>query len=193
MVNFVLISFILLFGKKAEQTKHTEQSLKEIYLQFAQMISGNDDAVLAEVRELFEQTPAFLATHQEQYDERCIDTERLSKEELYWISFADILIAHNYAAEFDCKSELEDFEYFLKALQGFKSYPAVDFPALDENEVVHIWIDQINAYWKNQPIALMQQDIDSDSHVVFPINKEHIAFLKAESKKIGQKFYETGL
>ena len=183
----------LLFGKKAEQTKHTEQSLKEIYLQFAQMTSGNDDAVLAEVRELFEQTPAFLATHQEQYDERCIDTERLSKEELYWISFADILIAHNYAAEFDCKSELEDFEYFLKALQGFKSYPAVDFPALDENEVVHIWIDQINAYWKNQPIALMQQDIDSDSHVVFPINKEHIAFLKAESKKIGQKFYETGL
>lgn len=76
----------LLFGKKAEQTKHTEQSLKEIYLQFAQMISGNDDAVLAEVRELFEQTSAFLATHQEQYDERCIGTERLSKEELYWIS-----------------------------------------------------------------------------------------------------------
>lgn len=59
----------LLFGKKAEQTKHTEQSLKEIYLQFAQMIS----------------------------------------------------------------------------------------------------------------------------HVVFPINKEYIAFLKTESKKIGQKFYETGL
>ena len=103
------------------------------------------------------------------------------------------MIAHNYAAEFDCKSELEDFEYFLKDLQGFKSYPTVDFPALDENEVVHLWIDQINAYWKNQPIALMQQDIDSDSHVVFPINKEHIAFLKAESKKIGQKFYETGL
>lgn len=183
--------FSQLFGKK--QPQQTEQELKEIYLQFAGLISGNDAAVLTEVRTLFEQTSSFVAAHQAQYDERCIDTERLSKEVLYWISFADILIVHNYAAEFDCKAELEDFEYFLKELKGLKSYPTIDFPTLDENEVVHLWIDQINAYWQNQPIALMQQDIDSDSHVVFPINNEHIAFLKAESQKIGQKFYETGL
>lgn len=175
------------FAKK--KAPKTEQSLKEIYLQFAQIISSNDNAVLAQVRDLFEHTAVFLATHQERYDERGIDTEQISKEKLYWISFADILIAHNYAADFDWKCELEDFEYFLKNLQKFKSYPTIDFPDLDTNESIDLWIEQINTYWEHQPITLMLLDIDSDSYVVFPINKEYISFLKTKSQKLGQKFY----
>lgn len=174
--------FSQLFGRKTKQSQRTEQALKEIYLQFARLISGNDDAVLAQVRDLFEHTAVFLATHQERYDERGINTEQISKETLYWISFADILIAHNYAADFNWKCELEDFEYFLKDLQMFKSYPSIELPELDENGSIDLCIEQINAYWKNQPIALMQQDINSDSYVVFPINKEHIAFLNLDNK-----------
>lgn len=178
--------FRKLFGKK---TEHTEQSLKEIYLQFAQIISGDDEAVLAQVHDLFDDTTAFLVQHQERYLERGIDIEQSSKEELYWISFADILIAHNYAAEFDWKGELEDFEYFLKDLQGFKSYSDIEFPLLDEDGSVHLWIEQINNYWQEQPIVLMQQDIDSDSHVIFVVEKAQMSFLQAESQKLGQRFY----
>lgn len=182
MMNF----FRKLFGKK---TEHTEQSLKEIYLQFAQIISSDDEAVLAKVHDLFDDTTAFLARHQERYFDRGIDIEQSSKEELYWISFADILIAHNYAAEFDWKGELEDFEYFLKDLQGFKSYSDIEFPLLDEDGSVHLWIEQINDHWQEQPIVLMQQNIDSDSHVIFVVEKAQMSFLQAESQKLGQKFY----
>lgn len=178
--------FRKLFGKK---TEHTEQSLKEIYLQFAQIISSDDEAVLSQVHDLFDDTTAFLARHREQYLERGIDIEQSSKEELYWISFADILIAHNYAVEFDWKGELEDFEYFLKDLQGFKSYSDIEFPLLDEDGTVHLWIEQINDHWQDQSIALMQQDIDSDSHVIFVVEKAQMSFLQAESQKLGQRFY----
>lgn len=180
--------FAQLFGKKINKPK---QSLKEIYLQFAQIISDNDDAVLDKVRSLFEQTPTFLATHQHYYDERGINPEQISQEALYWIGFADILITHHYAAEFDWKAELADFEYFLQNLQGFQSFPMIDFPVLDASGAVHLWIEQINTHWQNQPLVLMQQDIDSDSHIVFPIKKEHMAFLKTTSQQIGQKFAET--
>lgn len=99
------------------------------------------------------------------------------------------MIAHNYAAEFDWKGELEDFEYFLKDLQGFKSYSDIEFPLLDEDGTVHLWIEQINDHWQEQPIVLMQQDIDSDSHVIFVVEKAQMSFLQAESQKLGQRFY----
>lgn len=176
--------FSKIFGKKEEKPE-----IKEIYLQFAKIISGNDENVLAKVRYLFENTQAFLAEYKELYFNRGINTEQISKEDLYWISLADILIADNYAIEFDVSGELEDFEYFVKDLQGFKLYPSIDFPELDESGAVYLWIEQVNEYWKDQPIVLMQQDIDSDSHVVFLIKKEHMQFLQTESKKLGKEFY----
>ncbi|MDO4727982.1 MAG: hypothetical protein Q4B43_03130 [Bacteroidota bacterium] len=178
--------FSKLFGSKNPKQA---ASFRDMYMEFGIMISLNDQKVLTQIQFLFDDTEAFIKKHQEQYYNRGIDPQQWKKEDLYWISFADILIENNYAVEFDVSSELDDFEYLLKDLKGFESFPLPNFPILNQDEAVYLWIEQINQHWQNEQILLMQQDIDGDCHVVFPVKKQYIAFLETTSKKLGKTFF----
>ena len=159
-----------------------------VYLEFAKLISLDDEKVLSEVKELITHTDAFISKNKEFYENRGIDLGKWKRPRLIWMGFADILINNGFAEEFDWKCELECFESLLAELKSFKAY-ALNLPLLTEDKNdVYEWIKTINTIWQEQGFCLMQMYIDSDSYVIFPIEASKTEFLETESKKINEMF-----
>ena len=175
--------FSKLFGGKNE-----DEIDFNIYLEFAKLISLDDEKVLSEVKELITHTDAFISKNKEFYENRGIDLGKWKRPRLIWMGFADILINNGFAEEFDWKCELECFESLLAELKSFKAY-ALNLPPLTEDKNdVYEWIKTINTIWQEQGFCLMQMYIDSDSYVIFPIEAGKTEFLETESKKINEMF-----
>lgn len=175
--------FSKLFGGKSE-----DEIDFNIYLEFAKLISLDDEKVLSEVKELITRTDAFISKNKEFYENRGIDLGKWKRPRLIWMGFADILINNGFAEEFDWKCELECFESLLAELKSFKDY-ALNLPPLTEDKNdVYEWIKTINTIWQEQGFCLMQMYIDSDSYVIFPIEAGKTEFLETESKKINEMF-----
>ena len=159
-----------------------------VYLEFAKLISLDDEKVLSEVKELITRTDAFISKNKEFYENRGIDLGKWKRPRLIWMGFADIWINNGFAEEFDWKCELECFESLLAELKSFKAY-ALNLPPLTEDKNdVYEWIKTINTIWQEQGFCLMQMYIDSDSYVIFPIAAGKTEFLETESKKINEMF-----
>ena len=175
--------FSKLFGGKSE-----DEIDFNVYLEFAKLISLDDEKVLSEVKELITHTDAFISKNKEFYENRGIDLGKWKRPRLIWMGFADILINNGFAEEFDWKCELECFESLLAELKSFKDY-ALNLPPLTEDKNdVYEWIKTINTIWQEQGFCLMQMYIDSDSYVIFPIEASKTEFLETESKKINEMF-----
>lgn len=175
--------FSKLFGGKSE-----DEIDFNVYLEFAKLISLDDEKVLSEVKELITRTDAFISKNKEFYENRGIDLGKWKRPRLIWMGFADILINNGFAEEFDWKCELECFESLLAELKSFKAY-ALNLPPLTEDKNdVYEWIKTINTIWQEQGFCLMQMYIDSDSYVIFPIEASKTEFLETESKKINEMF-----
>ena len=175
--------FSKLFGGKSE-----DEIDFNVYLEFAKLISLDDEKVLSEVKELITHTDAFISKNKEFYENRGIDLGKWKRPRLIWMGFADILINNGFAEEFDWKCELECFESLLAELKSFKAY-ALNLPSLTEDKNdVYEWIKTINTIWQEQGFCLMQMYIDSDSYVIFPIEVSKTEFLETESKKINEMF-----
>ena len=159
-----------------------------VYLEFAKLISLDDEKVLSEVTELITRTDAFISKNKEFYENRGIDLGKWKRPRLIWMGFADILINNGFAEEFDWKCELECFESLLAEIKSFKVYD-LELPSLTEDKNdVYEWIKTINTIWQEQGFCLMQMYIDSDSYVIFPIEASKTEFLETESKKINEMF-----
>lgn len=159
-----------------------------VYLEFAKLISLDDEKVLSEVKELITHTDAFISKNKEFYENRGIDLGKWKRPRLIWMGFADILINNGFAEEFDWKCELECFESLLAEIKSFKVYD-LELPSLTEDKNdVYEWIKTINTIWQEQGFCLMQMYIDSDSYVIFPIEASKTEFLETESKKINEMF-----
>ena len=159
-----------------------------VYLEFAKLISLDDEKVLSEVKELITRTDAFISKNKEFYENRGIDLGKWKRPRLIWMGFVDILINNGFAEEFDWKCELECFESLLAELKSFKAY-ALNLPPLTEDKNdVYEWIKTINTIWQEQGFCLMQMYIDSDSYVIFTIEAGKTEFLETESKKINEMF-----
>ena len=175
--------FSKLFGGKNE-----DEIDFNVYLEFAKLISLDDEKVLSEVKELITRTDAFISKNKEFYENRGIDLGKWKRPRLIWMGFADILINNGFAEEFDWKCELECFESLLAEIKSFKAY-ALNLPPLTEDKNdVYEWIKTINTIWQEQGFCLMQMYIDSDSYVIFPIEASKTEFLETESKKINEMF-----
>ena len=159
-----------------------------VYLEFAKLISLDDEKVLSEVKELITHTDAFISKNKEFYENRGIDLGKWKRQRLIWMGFADILINNGFAEEFDWKCELECFESLLAELKSFKAYDLELPPLTEDKNDVYEWIKTINTIWQEQGFCLMQMYIDSDSYVIFPIEASKTEFLETESKKINEMF-----
>ena len=159
-----------------------------VYLEFAKLISLDDEKVLSEVKELITHTDAFISKNKEFYENRGIDLGKWKRPRLIWMGFADILINNGFAEEFDWKCELECFESLLAELKSFKVYDLELPPLTEDKNDVYEWIKTINTIWQEQGFCLMQMYIDSDSYVIFPIEASKTEFLETESKKINEMF-----
>ena len=175
--------FSKLFGGKSE-----DEIDFNVYLEFAKLISLDDEKVLSEVKELITHTDAFISKNKEFYENRGIDLGKWKRPRLIWMGFADILINNGFAEEFDWKCELECFESLLAELKSFKTYPLNLPPLTEDKNDVYEWIKTINTIWQEQGFCLMQMYIDSDSYVIFPIEASKTEFLETESKKINEMF-----
>ena len=175
--------FSKLFGGKSE-----DEIDFNVYLEFAKLISLDDEKVLSEVKELITRTDAFISKNKEFYENRGIDLGKWKRPRLIWMGFADILINNGFAEEFDWKCELECFESLLAELKSFKAYPLNLPPLTEDKNDVYEWIKTINTIWQEQGFCLMQMYIDSDSYVIFPIEASKTEFLETESKKINEMF-----
>ena len=159
-----------------------------VYLEFAKLISLDDEKVLSEVKELITRTDAFISKNKEFYENRGIDLGKWKRPRLIWMGFADILINNGFAEEFDWKCELECFESLLAEIKSFKVYDLELPPLTEDKNDVYEWIKTINTIWQEQGFCLMQMYIDSDSYVIFPIEASKTEFLEMESKKINEMF-----
>ena len=159
-----------------------------VYLEFAKLISLDDEKVLSEVKELITHTDAFISKNKEFYENRGIDLGKWKRPRLIWMGFADILINNGFAEEFDWKCELECFESLLAEIKSFKVYDLELPPLTEDKNDVYEWIKTINTIWQEQGFCLMQMYIDSDSYVIFPIEAGKTEFLETESKKINEMF-----
>ena len=175
--------FSKLFGGKSE-----DEIDFNVYLEFAKLISLDDEKVLSEVKELITRTDAFISKNKEFYENRGIDLGKWKRPRLIWMGFADILINNGFAEEFDWKCELECFESLLAELKSFKAYDLELPPLTEDKNDVYEWIKTINTIWQEQGFCLMQMYIDSDSYVIFPIEASKTEFLETESKKINEMF-----
>ncbi len=175
--------FSKLFGGKSE-----DEIDFNVYLEFAKLISLDDEKVLSEVKELITRTDAFISKNKEFYENRGIDLGKWKRPRLIWMGFADILINNGFAEEFDWKCELECFESLLAELKSFKVYDLELPPLTEDKNDVYEWIKTINTIWQEQRFCLMQMYIDSDSYVIFPIEASKTEFLETESKKINEMF-----
>ena len=175
--------FSKLFGGKSE-----DEIDFNVYLEFAKLISLDDEKVLSEVKELITHTDAFISKNKEFYENRGIDLGKWKRPRLIWMGFADILINNGFAEEFDWKCELECFESLLAELKSFKVYDLELPPLTEDKNDVYEWIKTINTIWQEQGFCLMQMYIDSDSYVIFPIEAGKTEFLETESKKINEMF-----
>lgn len=172
-----------MFGGKSE-----DEIDFNVYLEFAKLISLDDEKVLSEVKELITHTDAFISKNKEFYENRGIDLDKWKRPRLIWMGFADILINNGFAEEFDWKCELECFESLLAELKSFKVYDLELPPLTEDKNDVYEWIKTINTIWQEQGFCLMQMYIDSDSYVIFPIEASKTEFLETESKKINEMF-----
>ena len=159
-----------------------------VYLEFAKLISLDDEKVLSEVKELITHTDAFISKNKEFYENRGIDLGKWKRPRLIWMGFVDILINNGFAEEFDWKCELECFESLLAEIKSFKVYDLELPPLTEDKNDVYEWIKTINTIWQEQGFCLMQMYIDSDSYVIFPIEASKTEFLETESKKINEMF-----
>ncbi len=175
--------FSKLFGGKSE-----DEIDFNVYLEFAKLISLDDEKVLSEVKELITRTDAFISKNKEFYENRGIDLGKWKRPRLIWMGFADILINNGFAEEFDWKCELECFESLLAEIKSFKVYDLELPPLTEDKNDVYEWIKTINTIWQEQGFCLMQMYIDSDSYVIFPIEASKTEFLETESKKINEMF-----
>ena len=118
-----------------------------VYLEFAKLISLDDEKVLSEVKELITRTDAFISKNKEFYENRGIDLGKWKRPRLIWMGFVDILINNGFAEEFDWKCELECFESLLAEIKSFKVYDLELPPLTEDKNDVYEWIKTINTIW----------------------------------------------
>lgn len=163
----------------------TKEEIEKIYEILVNCITNKDEKVLAEVKDCITATVDYAEKHQERYEMRGIDIVQ-DEEELQWIGLVDILIENGYAEEFDWKCEKEEFELLFKLRQFEKLYPTLSKPELDETGNIESWCSVIDRKWKADKVCVAQLDIDSDSYVVFPIDKSILNTVSKKAGEIGQ-------
>ena len=74
-------------------------------------------------------------------------------------------------------------------LNQFKTkFKTLTLPKLNSEDDVTIYAEQIGNYWKENNVCLAYIDIDSDSYVIFPIEKDRLEKLEKLGQEINKSF-----
>ena len=102
----------------------------------------------------------------------------------------DILLGHGYAWELDWKCELDDLRFALGEIRK-KNREAEDLTealsdgTFDEDEDLTAWCAGLSEACPRHTVGCL--GIDSDSYVIFPVQKQILDQLQQAAGQIGQK------
>ena len=155
----------------------------------ASLISGNDSDVIDELSQCIMDTSSYYSSHIEQYDERGMaqEDELEETEDIQWIGMADILIKNQYACECDWKADLtEEFLFNMEQIKEIKNNNLqLKQEWFDEDAEITEWCEIIDERWLPQNKCVAAIDIDSDSYVMFPCDRDILGTLNEYADELG--------
>lgn len=164
----------------------------ELYLEIVEVISGRDEAALAEMKACVDDTLGYYEAHRERYEERSV-TDAGDTALVRWLGMADILEEHGHVCERDWKDEKPDFLYFLGNLSGMARLGlTLREEWLDENAGIDTWCARIDREWQSRQCHVAAIGIDGDCYVLFPCRAEELARLRGLAERLGNCIDRTG-
>lgn len=150
----------------------------EDILETARAVSGNDRRVVAAVNAALDDPRKFIKQNAKRFDERGIELDDeasldgLDADELLFLGMLDELEAFDYAFEFDCKCELEDFLWGLTQIKNYDLIKdVIRTTELDADGDIEKWGRQINKALGGRA-CLCYIYIDSDSYPLTVVTPE---------------------
>lgn len=173
---------------KLRSHKSVANSNDEIYKQIFTNISNSDEKVRAEIEKCLENIRLYSLKNSDKFEERGLDISKDSEYTLKWFGCIDILIDNGYAAEFDYKTDFEDFYDLLGKLKIVSQrgiLPSEDDIYLDYEP--NGWLSCIDSRWAKAGLCVGGIDIDSDSYVIFICTVEQLDKLSKLASESGRK------
>ena len=176
--------------KKKRFVPPTEDAVNQTITDIARRISGADPAVMQAIHSCVSDISTYCSEHAGQYEDRNTDPAQASPLELKWLGMVDILLGHGYAWELDWKCELDDLRFALGEIRK-KNREAEDLTealsdgTFDEDEDLTAWCAGLSEACPRHTVGCL--GIDSDSYVIFPVQKQILDQLQQAAGQIGQK------
>lgn len=184
----------------------------ESLIKIAQIISNNDDDIIAEVSECINNIEIYAKEHIEEFEERNVAIKYDTPEDLQWLSLINILVRNNYVMQIQENCTITDFGWNLYSLRTFKEYGlALDSKFIEEDytldlydyneddayeyydkediigdEGVVSWCKYLDNKWFDEDICLGMFGIGEDIFTLFLISEDELAELEDLADNLGK-------
>ena len=158
---------------------------KSIYRDIIHLLTDNT-TVHENLEQCLESPKGYLISNFDRFDERGIDEDD-NEHDIVWIAIVDELLETGKVVELDCRVELEDFLYAFQPLVDAAGLELSD-EWFDEDEIVPQWCNILDKKWLSEDAYVAGIDIDSDSYVIFPSQRETLKKLVLLGKQLNHRF-----
>lgn len=184
----------------------------EILINIAQIISNNDNDIIAELNECINNIEMYGQEHIEEFEERNITIKYDTPEDLQWLSLINILVRNNYVMQIQENCTITDFGWNLRSLRTFKEYGlsldskfieddyALDlydyneddaYEYYDKEEIIDdegiiSWCKYLDNKWFDEDICLGMFGIGEDIFTLFLISEDELEELEDLADNLGK-------
>lgn len=185
----------------------------QILLKISQIISNNDEDILAEVKENIDDIDSFAQEHLEDFEERQVPIKYETKDDLQWLAVMNILIRNNYIVQLHENCTITDFGWGLRSLRTFKEYGlSLDSKFIEEDygigrydydeddeydyydeesefindEELIGWCKYLDSKWFDDDICVAMINLSEDIYTLFLISEEELEMLEDLAESLGQ-------
>mgnify|MGYP007087968079 FL=1 len=157
---------------------------KSIYRDIIHLLTDNT-TVHENLEKCLESSKGYLISNFDRFDERGMDADD-NEHDIVWIAIVDELLETGKVVELDCRVELEDFLYAFQPLVEDAGLELLD-KWFDEDESVPQWCNILDKKWLSKDAYVVGIDIDSDSYVIFPSQRETLKKLVLLGKQLNHR------
>jgi len=180
--------------KEQESNEKTisEQTIEEMCLKIAEIISENDKSVMIELKESYANPQTYIA----KYHEHLAEDYMLGEDKMEdfvrdkWWLMTDILEIQEFVCKRDWKDELQNFLYFLSGTKRAVSenirLDKLALPFSEDDDILR-WSELIDKELINRNLAVGNIDTDSDEYTVFLCEVDELEVLGKCADTIGHK------
>lgn len=184
----------------------------ESLIKIAQIISNNDDDIIAEVSECINNIEIYGQEHIEEFEERNIAIKYDTPEDLQWLSLINILVRNNYVMQIQENCTITDFGWNLRSLRTFKEYGlSLDSKFIEEDYTLDLydyneddeyeyydkeeiidddgvvgWCKYLDNKWFDEDICIGMFGIGEDIFTLFLISEDELEELEDLADNLGK-------